>query len=591
MVPTSIYDFLKTELLSGTHPNLAAFSDWLQEYINQYEPYKGTDQVDIVDTAMNYPDLFDVYFTRHGYMTDKSFVVCKAGLSIPQIYKELELNEYRDFSLNEFYYHLFRVDEDGHINPTAIAKELKFPEHMIFNGGWKYSYNLEDEPYKVETYTSIEDKTLYKDELDEFKLKNELPKDYDQTDWTEFHNKLKTQFGLSDEEAEDLMINYFNIYSKIKSSFNESLNEDKRQKYLYSYGGPVYRFERLYSEYWEGYTEAVSLKEAIRNLNQQAKKYFGFTPDAKLNIDPDYVLCNDESSEEEFEEHRTCPNCGRRLIPSGECVLCDLGDESVLDEGVELVNDFLYESLSLYKLSEELKDEVSENTLKKRREYYLTHGLKDIFPAGLGEDIEKHDDIYKVEWHRNLPSNISAKPNQTGVDYFIAKDEDDAKQLVIMKIDLVSIDKITKLTSEEVSKLDGAYKRNGTKVEWVDFEENLNEDIEKHDTLNPLLFDENDELKPEIKEAIEKIVNQFVEDLKTDGVKIEVKDVILVGSNVSYNYTKDSDLDIHIIVDKDNLDCDPEVYNLLYGAYRSLFNKNYDITIKGIPVEIYVELY
>lgn len=123
-----------------------------------------------------------------------------------------------------------------------------------------------------------------------------------------------------------------------------------------------------------------------------------------------------------------------------------------------------------------------------------------------------------------------------------------------------------------------------------DLDINLNEDIEKHEKLNPLLF-ENDELKSEIKEAIEKIVNQFVEDLKTDGVKIEVKDVILVGSNVSYNYTKDSDLDIHIIADKDSLDCSEEVYNLLYGAYRSLFNKNYDINIKGIPVEIYVELY
>lgn len=112
------------------------------------------------------------------------------------------------------------------------------------------------------------------------------------------------------------------------------------------------------------------------------------------------------------------------------------------------------------------------------------------------------------------------------------------------------------------------------------FNDGLEENIEKHEELNPLLF-EDDELKPEIKEAIEKIVNQFVEDLKTDGVKIEVKDIILVGSNVSYNYTKDSDLDIHIIVDKDKLDCDPELYTLLYGAYRSLFNKNYDITIKG----------
>ena len=752
MVPTSIYDFLKTELLSGTHPNLAAFSDWLQEYINQYEPYKGTDQVDIVDTAMNYPDLFDVYFTRHGYMSDRSFVICKAGLSIPQIYKELELNEYRDFSLNEFYYHLFTVDEDGHINPTAIAKELKFPEHMIFNGGWKYSYNLKDEPYKVETYTSIEDKTLYKDELDEFKLKNELPKDYDHTDWTEFHNKLKTQFGLSDEEAEDLMINYFNIYSKIKSSVNESLNEDKRQKYLYSYGGPVYRFERLYSEYWEGYTEAVSLKEAIRNLNQQAKKYFGFTPDAKLNIDPDYVLYNDESSEEEFEEHRTCPNCGRRLTPSGECVLCDLNDESVLDEGVEL------------------KDEVSENTLKKRREYYLKHGVKNVFPCGLLEsssldittpymlrndgellkcgDYHPYIKSYRKESleapnkialtarhpnknHLNSPTKLATKKSfaleslnddleediklneasqitdieklfsnskirdskgnllkcyhssdndfdkfeikdnvngrlygsgiyfSTNSDYmfsygkigyecylniinpwyfvssyeeiknFIEKDTNKPVNEIKLKeyfakgygSDTTILDYYENVIKEEGITFKGLLIRNNYDglivcndrdeledryTDIIAFDPNqiyiikkyysekknfgLDEDIEKHEELNPLLF-ENDELKPEIKEAIEKIVNQFVEDLKADGVKIEVKDIILVGSNVSYNYTKDSDLDIHIIVDKDNLDCDPELYTLLYGAYRSLFNKNYDITIKGIPAEIYVELY
>lgn len=119
----------------------------------------------------------------------------------------------------------------------------------------------------------------------------------------------------------------------------------------------------------------------------------------------------------------------------------------------------------------------------------------------------------------------------------------------------------------------------------------LNEKIEKHDTLNTKLFDENKELIPEVKEAIIKIANKFMDDLKEDGVKFKMKDIILVGSNVSYNYTEDSDLDIHIIADKDSLDCSEEVYKLLYGAYRSLFNKNYDITIKGIPVEIYVELY
>ena len=71
---------------------------------------------------------------------------------------------------------------------------------------------------------------------------------------------------------------------------------------------------------------------------------------------------------------------------------------------------------------------------------------------------------------------------------------------------------------------------------------------------------------------------------------MKVKDIILIGSNVSYNYTKDSDLDVHIIADSSALECPKELVDKLYGAYRAIFNKNYDITIKGIPTEIFVEL-
>lgn len=119
--------------------------------------------------------------------------------------------------------------------------------------------------------------------------------------------------------------------------------------------------------------------------------------------------------------------------------------------------------------------------------------------------------------------------------------------------------------------------------------ESIEEDIEKHDELNPALF-ENNELKSEVKEALQKIVDTFVEELKEDGINLSVKDSIIVGSNVNYNYTKDSDIDLHIIVDSNSLDCSKELQDKLYSAYRSIFNKNYDITVKNIPVEIYVEL-
>lgn len=117
----------------------------------------------------------------------------------------------------------------------------------------------------------------------------------------------------------------------------------------------------------------------------------------------------------------------------------------------------------------------------------------------------------------------------------------------------------------------------------------VEEDIEKHDTLNPKLF-ENDELREDVREALKRVVDAFVADLRESDIDLAVKDAVIVGSNVNYNYTKDSDLDLHIIADSSKSSYPGEVLTLLYSAYRSIFNKNYDITIKGIPCEVYVEL-
>lgn len=105
--------------------------------------------------------------------------------------------------------------------------------------------------------------------------------------------------------------------------------------------------------------------------------------------------------------------------------------------------------------------------------------------------------------------------------------------------------------------------------------------------LNPKLF-KGEELKPEVKDKLLEIVDKFKESLKEDEVDLDIKDVELVGSNVGYNYTKNSDLDLHIIADVTKFDED-DLVEKLYNAYRRLFNDKYDISIYGIPVEIYVE--
>ena len=117
----------------------------------------------------------------------------------------------------------------------------------------------------------------------------------------------------------------------------------------------------------------------------------------------------------------------------------------------------------------------------------------------------------------------------------------------------------------------------------------LTEAAEKHDTLNPLLWDEGNKLKPEVREKILEISKDFTDGLEEDGIKFKLDDIVLVGSNCSYNYTDKSDLDIHLRMDTDSLECPDDLYPLLYSAYRSLYNNKMDIDFYGIPVEIYVE--
>lgn len=119
--------------------------------------------------------------------------------------------------------------------------------------------------------------------------------------------------------------------------------------------------------------------------------------------------------------------------------------------------------------------------------------------------------------------------------------------------------------------------------DWVE------EDVERHDTLNPKLWNEDLTLKPEVKEKIDLMVEEFVDSLDKEDVKIKIKDVVLIGSNCSYNYNENSDLDVHILAETKSMKCPDDLYPALYDAYRKLFSKKFDVEFYGIPVELYIE--
>ena len=115
----------------------------------------------------------------------------------------------------------------------------------------------------------------------------------------------------------------------------------------------------------------------------------------------------------------------------------------------------------------------------------------------------------------------------------------------------------------------------------------VNEDNKKyHDELNPKIW-VNDKLKPEVLNKLKNIARAFIEFLDIPAPAI--KDVVLTGSNVSYNYTPQSDLDVHLIVDFDKVHKDCPIVGEYLLSKKSEFNNNHDITIYGIPVEVYAE--
>lgn len=113
----------------------------------------------------------------------------------------------------------------------------------------------------------------------------------------------------------------------------------------------------------------------------------------------------------------------------------------------------------------------------------------------------------------------------------------------------------------------------------------LNESIEYHDELNPKIWN-NGKLDREVSEKLKETVNEFVDYID---IPIDIVDVHILGSNAGFNYHEGSDLDLHLVVNFDTMPASDEILQALYNAKKSSFNETYDISIHGIPVELYVE--
>ena len=113
----------------------------------------------------------------------------------------------------------------------------------------------------------------------------------------------------------------------------------------------------------------------------------------------------------------------------------------------------------------------------------------------------------------------------------------------------------------------------------------LSDAVAFHKELNPRLW-EDEKLDPEVRNQLLLIAEDFVEYLGISNLK--VRDVTISGSNAAYSYTPHSDLDLHVLVDFNELP-NNEVYQELFTAKKTLYNDAHDITVRDVPVELYVQ--
>lgn len=104
--------------------------------------------------------------------------------------------------------------------------------------------------------------------------------------------------------------------------------------------------------------------------------------------------------------------------------------------------------------------------------------------------------------------------------------------------------------------------------------------------LNPKIWEDN-KLKKNVRKRLIKIAKEFV---KSTDIEFIPVDIVIVGSIASFNWSKYSDIDLHIITDFKSINDNTElVKNYLYSKKCEWNNDHRDLKIYGYDVELYAQ--
>ena len=111
--------------------------------------------------------------------------------------------------------------------------------------------------------------------------------------------------------------------------------------------------------------------------------------------------------------------------------------------------------------------------------------------------------------------------------------------------------------------------------------------FETKDELHPKIW-VNNMLNSRVRLRLLDIVKDYLDDLSISWV--EPEDIVLTGSIANYNWSKYSDIDIHIMMDYEKIYNKTEFVEDYFKTKKDLWSQSHsDLNIYGFPVEIFVE--
>jgi len=119
---------------------------------------------------------------------------------------------------------------------------------------------------------------------------------------------------------------------------------------------------------------------------------------------------------------------------------------------------------------------------------------------------------------------------------------------------------------------------------------NILKSFKVQENLNPKIWKKSDNtiiMDSKVRTRLLEIAHDFIEFIDIDFI---ITDIVMTGSLANYNWSKYSDVDIHILADFNQFDKNQRsLYEELFYLKKSLYNDKNDFKIFGYDVENYVE--